>query len=173
MSCSGTTPYAVGGKCSQCRTDSDCTTNIYPGSDGIVAGAIYAKRNLPYRYYGKCSTSRGECVEALTVADCGNIVDKYAGTKEYKYGASPTTYLSSNACACFVRFVQGDDGTGISCHGDTSGGGSCAVKSCSSDADCVGFKMDGRVTYCYQASSVAGGGFWCVPKFSAPTAKCW
>ncbi len=155
ITCSGITPYEVNGACSECRTDKDCTTNIYPGS-GVNPGGTYANRDLPWRYYSKCNTSLRACVEALSVADCKGVVAQHVGGVDgRRYSDSPTTYMSSGGhCHCLREYRVS---TGEAWHGD-SNGNRCAVTPCSSDADCASTEK------CAQAHSLAGGKKWCVNK---------
>ena len=168
-SCSGITPYVVNGKCSECRTDNDCVNNTYPGTS-----KTYATRGLPWRYFFRCNTRLGKCVEGLSVNDCKTTIDsKVGGGSKYKFKDSSTAYVgTSGGCNCFYYLGVMPSGRLIRCHGSHSSGYSCAVKSCSSDSDCSGYTMDGRATYCGQASSEAGNKKWCVPKVNVKENSC-
>ena len=95
------------------------------------------------------------------------------GGSKYKFKDSSTAYVgTSGGCNCFYYLGVMPSGRLIRCHGSHSSGYSCAVKSCSSDSDCSGYTMDGRATYCGQASSEAGNKKWCVPKVNVKENSC-
>ncbi|MBQ8631915.1 MAG: hypothetical protein IJ479_09410, partial [Alphaproteobacteria bacterium] len=148
ITCSGSTPYEVNGKCSECRNDSDC--------------AEHAGDYLPYRYFSRCNTSLRKCVEALSVSDCKGVVAQHVGGNDgSRYSDSPTTYVAtSGSCQCFSYVAITSSGSRINCHTHTYYE-YCATKSCSSDADCGS-------GVCGYAST---GGRWCVRTKNAD--KCY